>query len=186
MSTLEQRQELCVFGYIRENCKHCAFPDELQRLCAMMYVVIKDEWMRDRVNATIEIENNRYKVRVNYNKDIDGNGYRWKNAFGKLEISQGQSNEWRFRIHQKNKQLVAIFIGILPSDAIDTDFDGMFFAGGKIDDGYGYYGWNGTKYGGKNNKDKYGTPIKGDDIIFNDIGYDTRTSQKWCIIIQNK
>ena len=140
-SSSQSLQELCVLGYIRENCTHCSIPDELQRLCTLMYVTIKDKWQKLRCSEDMDISSDGYRVSISENR----NSSDWINAFGEYEIRKGQCNEWRFRVYQGNKSEVAIFIGIMETNAIRNDL-ASFFASHQIKGGYAYYGWNGTTY----------------------------------------
>ena len=170
---LKQRQqeldEICVYGWIRENCIHFELPMDLQRLCALMYIITMDIWNTEihTKNLIIDTAHNIAKVRK---------GSNWQHAYGTYIIKKGMTMLWKFKVdgdrgrHRggSNKRAMAIFIGIWEINKITSDIKGSYTKGFYNAEhcGYAFYTYQGAiKDKNAYNTDQYAEKCYDGDII---------------------
>ena len=148
--TSKELQELCVYGYIRENCIKLEMPEVLYKIFATFYVIPMDRWNNVFTEKMI-IDEEQNAASLN-----EGS---WHHAFGTDIVKKGMLNTWKFKVTGKpisvhSDQTLAILIGIMEYNKISSDLPPHFI--NEQHGGYGFYtyladikhnGWAGKKYG---------------------------------------
>ena len=166
----QELDELCVYGWIRENCINFEMPMDLQKLCILMYVIIMDVW-----NTEIHTKNVIIDKDDNIANVCRGRG--WQHAFGTYIIKKGMIMSWKFKVDGKRgfgtkrnskRRAIAIFIGIWEKDKIssniESSYDGGFY--NKPNGGYAFYTYQGAiKHKNVHNTVQYAEKCYDGDII---------------------
>ena len=117
--TAQKKQELCVKGYVRENCADLQIPEVLLKLFALFYIVKMDKWNTEIVSYGIFIDEDRNMIET---KNVGWS----RNAFGSYIIKKGMINTWNLRLRSTanqqiyGNQTVANLIGIMERDKIKS------------------------------------------------------------------
>ena len=158
--------ELCVYGFIRLYCLTCSIPNDLQRLCLLMYLDVFDRWNTKISDDGLEFDTNANTVK----KTADGGN--WKHGFGHLVIIKGDIQTWKIKISndgQSSETVRNVLFGIIEYNETEQYKVGPLKPFCWEDGGAAFYAADGKKvsthYGTNKFGNGYGKKWGKDDII---------------------
>ena len=132
-------QELAVYGFIR---MHLDIPDELKEICLAFYLILFDEWDKEKSHSEFKFtDDNILYVQGNIKLG------KWRNAFGSLIVSKGNIQTWKIKLI--GDVGLTVFFGIVGQNKATRAIpDNQYFCQpGSYCKGYGYYD-TGEKFDG--------------------------------------
>ena len=141
--------ELCVYGWIRENCNDFEMPMDLQKLCILMYVIIMDSWNTEIHTKNVIIDNDENIAKVIKHT-------KWQHAYGTFIIKKGMMMTWRFKLDgDRDSRPIAIYIGIVSRNKMSSEMHNNKNFFDKEHGGYGFYTYLSKLRGIRSSKNDY-------------------------------